>query len=107
MSIALFTSLYPSVKLSEGRLMIARDVHDCTRWTGNVLKMLRGPLDKALYADDTRSGSPPIGLAVGSGSKGVGANLKAGGSLVSVPSSAGGSVMMFPHPKVGSSFELA
>lgn len=27
-----------------------RDIVDCTRWTGNVLKMLSGPLDKAFYA---------------------------------------------------------
>jgi hypothetical protein len=26
------------------------DIVDCTRWTGNVLKMLSGPLDKAFYA---------------------------------------------------------
>jgi len=28
----------------------SRDIVDCTRWTGNVLKMLSGPLDKAFYA---------------------------------------------------------
>lgn len=26
-----------------------RDIVDCTRWTGNVLKMLKGPMDKALW----------------------------------------------------------
>jgi hypothetical protein len=25
-----------------------RDIVDCTPWRGNVLKMLRGPLDKSL-----------------------------------------------------------
>jgi hypothetical protein len=30
--------------------VVFRDIVDCTRWTGNVLKMLSGPLDKAFYA---------------------------------------------------------
>ncbi|KUJ07011.1 uncharacterized protein LY89DRAFT_375144 [Mollisia scopiformis] len=72
------------------------DVHDCTRWTGNVLKMLRGPLDKALYADDSNAGAggPP-------------ATANGGGSQVSSGPSSVGSSVMFSHPNVGSSFELA
>jgi hypothetical protein len=32
------------------RMDFGVDIVDCTRWTGNVLKMLSGPLDKAFYA---------------------------------------------------------
>lgn len=111
--------------------MINRDVHDCTRWTGNVLKMLRGPIDKALYADDSHSGSPGGARSGGNGSGGLNglgalgengagngirgggdgaitpASANGGGSFVSPPSSAAASVVMFNHPNVGSSFELA
>jgi hypothetical protein len=33
-----------------------RDIVDCTRWTGNVLKMLKGPMDKSLFDHDNQNG---------------------------------------------------
>lgn len=30
---------------------------DCTRWTGNVLKMLKGPLDKSLFDENPQDSS--------------------------------------------------
>lgn len=59
--------------------------------------MLRGPLDKALYANDANSGGggPPPPPAANDG-----------GSQVSSGPSSVASTMMF-HPNVGSSFELA
>lgn len=42
--------------------MGSRDIVDCTRWTGNVLKMLRGPLDRELYEENVDS---PAVSAVG------------------------------------------
>ena len=77
--------------------------------------MLRGPIDKALYAD---SGSPinstPVnGLGVGGevnrgGHNGGAITPNGGGSFVSAQSSgATPGTAMFSLPNVGSSFELA
>ncbi|RFU24317.1 hypothetical protein B7463_g12025, partial [Scytalidium lignicola] len=33
------------------------DIVDVTRWTGNVLKMLRGPMDKSVFADESPGAS--------------------------------------------------
>lgn len=63
--------------------------------------MLRGPLDKALYADDYASNSGGAG-----GHVLPPASVNSGGSQVSAPSS-NASTLMFSHPNVGSSFELA
>jgi hypothetical protein len=51
------------------------DIVDCTRWTGNVLKMLMGPMDKAFYAEQ-EGGEGPGGLGpgleqMGSGRSGI------------------------------------
>jgi len=39
-----------------------RDIVDSERWTGNVLKILRGPLNRALYS------SADVGISGGHGS---------------------------------------
>jgi len=41
------------------------DIVDCTRWTGNVLKMLMGPMDKAFYA--TQEGGEAAASGMGAG----------------------------------------
>ncbi len=37
--------------------MLDRDIVDCTRWTGNVLKMLKGPLDRGLFDENLQDSS--------------------------------------------------
>jgi len=46
-------------------VLFNRDIVDVTRWTGNVLKMLRGPLDRDLQEENVDGVASPPASSVG------------------------------------------